>query len=660
MQLSMICILLIFGWVPVNAKINVLVLSPNDSKKNLIHDTISMGYQEMLKNRGWVIHQFNLSNVPKTFENFQLVIVEETNQLTIEQWKILEEYRKKGGAILLTSSRSENYSEGQDQQLEKFLNENLIPLQDSFRDEYTIQLKWGSPITLNHPPGYELKLRNVTRPMAITPKNSSNVIGYWRKMTTKLDNNVDSEPKVAMLFQSNKNNHRLIWCGFQLSDWEFQLSNLENYELFDEMFDWLIGKATAGIHPWKNGKEGALAIQCISENYFPNIRSLLPLFRKFRIKPTIFTTPNEASKYQSLTKELRKMNAEFALDGERLRHILHDNSVKQAQVIRVELDKFNRIGIIPKGIVLQEDKISTNTIAAINAEDLEYVSTIQLSDRHYPSFVKDQFNPSFFGGIVVLNKTNLNDFELIVQHHKADAYSNADRLYREFQYIQHLHGFYHFTFSAKSISEWNYDLTLDYFLQKLQKSHNVWLTTFEEVAQWVRQREQLRVTTTSTDSTVFVEVVNLSNETVDGAILVITQPKKVQAEYLDVVYVSKGCTYDATGSNLLIELPELVAKEVFVAKLSERKTGWFKVSLKHLPKIVRWSIILMLIFFLSAAWYLFIGRKRHIHAAAEPEQLENTELFNPIKKRKSKLKNANEKVKEDLVSSQNPPNSKQR
>ncbi|MCX7835490.1 MAG: hypothetical protein N2450_05405 [bacterium] len=623
MRFRVIWIWIVLNFASAQAGIRALVIqSMNDGKINTMEKN-SIGYLQIMKNRGWNVELTSSNDHHHSFENYDLVVIENSNQLNDSTWTKLKTFQQRGGCIWMGSTNSNVESDRHFQQLNQFFNGQFRKLPHQSNVSQWIQLKGESPVTLKLLPGHRIKTdTDNSEAIGVEEIDSNKTIAYWSNLINNPDDYFLLKPLVAMFFHSGRNNDRLIWCGFQISNEPFASDQLENFTLTEEILDWLSGNATIGIAAWKYGRHSALSIQCISDYDFPNIRSLLKILRKHNAPITIFTSSEELTQFSLLTKELLKFNSEFAINGIKLNEMTDESSVKQAEIIRKDLDKFSRIGLVPKGVKLHQDQCTQNTLNAVQAEGLEYLSTISTSLNVYPQFIHDKTKSSFLGGLVLFSKSNLDDYDLFIKHKKSDAFSNAERLYKEFLNTHQLYGLYQFSFSASNISQWNYNITLDYFLQKIQKDQ-VWLATAAEIAQWVRQREQLKVSKFSTDTTVYVEVINLSNETIEGVVLIISQPKKVGADFLEVVNVSKGCTFDFTDTELLIELPPLPPKAIFTAKLAERTKGWFKVSLKHLPKIVRWSILITLIFFVAAGYYLFIAKKRHIHAAAENNTLKD-------------------------------------
>ncbi|MFH0766371.1 MAG: polysaccharide deacetylase family protein [Calditrichota bacterium] len=484
----------------------------------------------------------------------------------------------------------------------------------------SLQFRYGSPGTLNTPPGLRLRLFLTHKPCYLPQTAFVQVGGYWSDPTfidTKLP---AASPEAGFITQQTLLGGRIAWFGANLDGMSPDSSNAQGFlNVLKELIPWLKGESACGIAPWPEGKQAAALIHGDIEDQFAGAVNIVSAFSKYRIPNTYNLLVNEAAKYPQLIDRMIKSGAEIGIHGDNHAVFQGQDFDTQVRRLKAALDFIETYTKRPQGFRPPELAYDETTLRALDHLGLRYLTADDTPDRNYPHWTPLQDESFPEKGIVLFPKSELDDWDLFGRFNLTDPVRMADIMLSDYNHALDLGGLYKFNYHSQFLAKPQFAEVADQVISKIKADESkVWCANAADISYWVRQRERLTFSYTASDNALEVCVTNNNPDPAKQVTFCAYPPLGIGAGNFAPTATSRNCRYDSREDVVLLYLPELRAGEQFTAKfeshtghpLDAQSKSWFM-------KFIYGVLGLAAVFLTAIAYYLLFTRSRKVGVTSE-------------------------------------------
>jgi len=512
----------------------------------------------------------------------KLLILPNVSHLSDKQLTGLERHLDAGYGVLMTwavATRDEhNGWRGWD-----FLNETTGgSIQTSSIETgkaMAFQMRGGVPGGCAIPPGYYLRFTPYVSPMFFVAGDSNAIGGYWTSDGFKDTASAAANRMVGVVVRQRPSGGRIVWLGANLDGLHVDSTNrVMAIKWAREIFHWLNGAGVAEITPWPNGNRCAMMVHGDIEDQFDKVQRITSVFRRLNIPSTFNILTNEASRFPSAMESILSTKAQLGIHGD-------SHAPFTGQSYELQLQRMNKAsgylslhGPRPTSFRPPELGYDNNTLKAAKTAGITHFLADESPDRDYPRYIPE--GSRYPGaGLVFFPKGELDDYDLFVKVNVSEPSRMSDVMLREFDRVYDERGLYKLNYHSQFLAIEHFPQTIETTLKRILQRSNVWRATAQEVNMWIRQREGLILTASSTPSSVEVTLRNVGLNPVREAVLRILPPRDVPAELMEAKSISQNCEMNVVDGALYVKLPPMKPESNF--SLVVGPSGGGGLSAKH-------------------------------------------------------------------------------
>lgn len=254
---------------------------------------------------------------------------------------------------------------------------------------------------------------------------------------------------------------------------------------FITLLNQLAQKPYGVIHPWKESKYKTPIVLAIgTKDNFYKFTEFTNLIDKYDLSTTLFlVTKNIPQSKEELKKiaanfEFSSQTHDYALFSERS---VYDN-FEQIQTSRLEIEEITHKQVI--GLRPPEETYDPKALNAIVQNKLQYIFGNQDHYRMAPYFLAG-------GELLVFPRTQYDDYNITQFKQLGSPDEVLGILINDLNRSLEVGGTYFLTLHTHIFTTPFYLHVLESFLKHIKQTPNVWATTFGELNQWWRARDQL-------------------------------------------------------------------------------------------------------------------------------------------------------------------------
>lgn len=359
-----------------------------------------------------------------------------------------------------------------------------------------LTVKANSPLAISFPLGTRIGTvadYGYVRAQVIEERTTQD--GYW--YNPFFDSGIPQEEisNSTGLCHGRYNGGRFVWFGFGINSITGdEFSQEIKPKLIRNALLWVTQKPLAQIRPWPKGYQCAAVISGDIENNFNNVSKVIKLFNEKKIKGTFFLLSDLVRSNQSLVKAMAKVG-EIGLHGNlhiELKDLPYEFQLKEIQKSKATLERICSSKIT--GFRPPYGSFDENTLRALDKTGLNYlVSAIAGGNTLAPEFFP-QLND-----FIIIPKPNKDDYDIFYRDSITTLEAVKSELKDEFDRIYDLGGYYVLTYHSQILAAPPNYLAIAQMIDYM-KNRKVWITTWQEIADWWRKIRNIELFIEDKDS----------------------------------------------------------------------------------------------------------------------------------------------------------------
>ncbi|MDO9480548.1 MAG: polysaccharide deacetylase family protein [Azonexus sp.] len=465
-----------------------------------------------------------------------VVILPSAVSLSEEERVELQAFRSRGGGILATwatGTRSSNRDWEGWQFLERMGVKYVGDIDPSKEINYLI-LNGEMPVSFSHPAGQRLLMGQTSEPLLrVTGDMTAGLFMNWARIT-------DDERKGegAVVFSEDDDElGRAAFFAFAETAWESR--PLAAYTLIDDTLSWLQRRPAMVRASWPNGKLAAQVIEMDTEQGFENALLFADMMSALNYPATFYVLTSVAKLFPEVLFRLSR-DFEIGFHGEV--HNSFKGQTPSLQEQRIQSMRAELAQVMPglqgiTGFRAPTEGYDATTELLIHKFGMRHhAADPNRTESRLPLLAKiDGVKPD--DALIVLPRTQRDDINLYWE--KLSVEETTKALIDDFEMA-----FRSGSLAWLSIHSQNFNAdgvlikALPGFLDYLKThSDRLWLATAGDVADWWRERERLKVSSSFNGKRLEFDVTVTGSKPLKGASLIVMLPKKAQVPSVQSVKV---------------------------------------------------------------------------------------------------------------------------
>lgn len=481
------------------------------------------------KDRNLSVIELNTVDALRDF-NGGVVILPSAVALSDEEKSALLNYQSQGGSLLATwatGTRNQNSVWTGWDFLAKLGAKSWGEMATD-SDAHYLVLDGESPLSYTHAAGMRIWLgKTAEHPLLLSGERLSGRIMDWARIPV-----AEHMEQGAIVYSNGTDNAgRTAVYAFAESSWESQPQPL--YTLVDDTLSWLTHRPAIVKSAWPNGKRAAEVIEMDTEEGFPNALRFASMMSSVGYKGSFFILTSVAKLYPDVLFTLAR-DFDIAYHGDI--HISFKDQPEAQQNQRIDTMMTDMQTLLPEHAPLTGFRAPTEgydqtTEKLLQRKGFRYhVADPNSSEARLPFFDKID-GVKNADTIVILPRTQRDDINLANQDLSVEQTSQA--LINDLRCTLDMGAL-----GLLSVHSQNYADTgrltqaMPVFLAELKKQRSqLWLASSEQVAQWWRERDRLKVSSQVLGKRLEFDVTLQGDKPLEGASLTLMLPQKgLQAE----------------------------------------------------------------------------------------------------------------------------------
>ena len=506
----------------------VLYASPTTraffSKVSGSHDVLLKQWREYLKQ-----HKRPFKEVSDPAEiakaGTAVIIVPSSPALSDDERKALRAHRDRGGSILATGPFGARDGAGNWLGwgfMEEMFGARVVGEVDPAAERNFLVTAADVPLTVGIPSGSRFWVGK-------TPENLLRFEG-GQVAARFLDWSRTPDAKAASVVFGEKGGGRWVLYGFSENAWDVAPTPMRT--LSEGSIDWLQHRPKAQLASWPSGYRAAHVISMNVDESLENVAAFASALDVLKMKGTFFVVANAAAQSPNALKSIIAAH-ELASHGDGYEGFKDQPKAQQEKRIKemqVKMESTLRPTERITGFRAPGESYDARTEQALQAAGFRYHAVDpSRSDARLPVFAKaNRALP--IDDVVVLPRTQRDDIVYLGKNNDAQLGDVVSVMKGELALVVeegalgmlsvHSRNFAKDSVMAQAVPA--------YLLALAELRPNVWLATGNEVADWWRRRENVRVALNVIASRYEIEVSNVADAKVEGATAIVYHPVKAK------------------------------------------------------------------------------------------------------------------------------------
>lgn len=565
------------------------------------------------------------SALNQRLNDYDIVMLPGAICLSDVQMRRLREYVNQGGGLFITwapGSRTENGEWRGYSFVEELMDGAIAESGRLVGEPASIYLRSNAPGTFDIPPGYRLRFALNHSPLYLIPKNEVTVSGYLEDVVYADKDLTRIRREPIFVTREYPRGGRIAWIGANLDGLQIDPINWEQARnLTWGLLQWITGGAQVSISPWPQGKQAAVLIHGDIEDKFDQVTNILDILRRNNLTGTLNILTEEAAVYPLAMQQIKDSNFEIAIHGDK-----HD--VFRGQSFAVQNNRLQRtikfiehFGPRPVGFRPPELAFDSLTVEVCKDLDFLYISADHSPDRDYPRYHWTDRSRPELGGIWMLPKSELDDYDIFERHKFTTSQQMWDALRTDFERIYDMGGLYKFAYHSQYLDNTDFLRVINLLSQLINQKHDkLWIAQTKEIMYWAERNRGLLLTVEkNTTKELQISLFNDNDAIVENVVLRILPPKDVVLELFAPISTSRTCSYKIADGLVYVNISRLNPGEDFTATFGKRSGLPVDQRTKNLLHSLQNIFMIGGILFFGGTLYYFIFTRRRKVAKLKEE-----------------------------------------
>ncbi len=436
-------------------------------------------------------------------------------------------FRSRGGAILATWATGTRTSTGEwaGWQFLESLGAKMVGEVPADSEARHLTLNGESPLSHQQPAGARIWMGKTTEALLrFTGESSAGRFMNWPRIPNEQHNN-----EGAIIFsETTSNAGRTALFAFAETTWESR--PFVPHQVIDDTLQWLRREPVVVRASWPDGKQAAQIIEMDTEQGFQNASAFAAMMKSIHYRATFYVLTSVALQYPELVNELAR---EFEIGYHGDIHVSFKDQPANTQEQRI-LNMMTELGTVlsdTKGITgfrAPTEGYDTTTELLLQKHGIRHhaADPSRLEGR-VPAIVKMEGVPPE-SALIVLARTQRDDINLYWE--KLNVLQTTQALIDDFDLSVNsgslgLLSIHSQNFGDESVLR----QAMPGFLAHLQQRKNkIWLASSEQIAQWWRDRERLRLSSSNAGKRLDFSISVKGDQPINGATVIIMLPEKAK------------------------------------------------------------------------------------------------------------------------------------
>lgn len=504
------------------------------------YETLLVPWRNYFANRKIDFKEFDdIARLKKEKEG--VLILPSAVSLSEEERAEIMAFRSRGGAILSTWATGTRNGNGEWEGWKFLENTGVsyvgeIPVGSEINQ---LILSGESPLSHTHPSGQRILMGKTSEPLLrVKGEMVAGRFMNWARITDE-----DRKEEGAVVFSETADNSgRTAFFAFAESTWESR--PIPAFTLIDDALLWLQRKPVMMRAAWPNGKLAAQVVEMDTEQGFDNAGLFADMMSSFKYPATFYVLTSVGKLYPEVLARLAR-DFEIGFHGD-----VHDSFKGQSPALqeqRIQVMRTEMATTIPAfnlkeatGFRAPTEGYDANTELLIHKYGIRHhAADPNRSEARLPLFAKMD-GVKTEDALVVLPRTQRDDINL--HWEKLSVEQTTQALINDFDLTLN-------TGALGLLSVHSQNFTADGTLTKAMPAYleylqarrdQVWLASAGTVAEWWRERERFKVTSSYNGKRIEFDITITGKKPFAGASLIVMVPKKgvlpaVQSVKIDMV-----------------------------------------------------------------------------------------------------------------------------
>lgn len=454
-----------------------------------------------------------------------ILILPSAVSLSDEERSEILAFRSKGGAVLSTWATGTRNGKGdwQGWQLLEHLGAKVQGEIPATSDSRNLVFTGESPVSHTQVAGQRVELSKTSE--ALLRLKGEMVAARFMNLSRVTDDARRAEGAVIFT-EATAELGRVAFFAFAESAWEARTRG--TYDLIDDTLQWLRRDPSIVRAAWPYGKRAAQVIEMDTEEGFANALAFASMMRSINYRSTFYILTSVGKQFPDILTQLAR---DFELGYLGDAHVSFKDQPASVQEQRMQTMRTEMASVIPDIKGITGFRAPTEGYDATTEQLLQklglrhHTADPNRTEGRLPLLIKTEgVEPA--DALVVLPRTQRDDINLFEE--KLTAEQTTKALIDDFDLALEtgalgLLSVHSQNFKADSVLA----AAMPGFLEHLkQRREPLWLTSAGQVADWWRERERFKISTSSSGKRVELHITITGTQAVKGASVIVMLPQK--------------------------------------------------------------------------------------------------------------------------------------
>lgn len=445
--------------------------------------------------------------------------------LSAEERQAVQEFRARGGAVLLTWASGARNVRGEWEGWQ-FLDKQGVQVAGDMPADIEVNhviLNGESPVSHSQSAGQRMF---VSRGSEGLLRAKGEMVAARFMNWARIPNPALRDEGAVLYAEPSLPQGRLVYFAFAESSWSAH-PNVA-YGLIDDCIQWLQREPSLLRAAWPNAKQAANAIEMDTEQGFPNAANFLTMMQGVDYPTTFYVLTSVGQQFPDLLQKLYR-EAEVGYHGDI--HIGFKDQPESAQMERLQAMRKQMASVIAdparvSGFRAPTEGYDATTERLIHSLGLRHhVADPNRSDGRLPLLAKiPGVQPA--DDIVVLPRTQRDDINLYWEKLSVEQTTQALIDDTELALDNGALGLLSIHTQNYAKGSVLYQAMPGYLLHTKQYKDRLWLASTGQVADWWRERERFRISSRFSGKRLEMDVSVVGKQAVKGGTVVLMLPHK--------------------------------------------------------------------------------------------------------------------------------------
>jgi peptidoglycan/xylan/chitin deacetylase (PgdA/CDA1 family) len=478
----------------IKARIGILISDYNQNIPGTAENAFIKGWQTFFASEKISYDTLREADLEANKSKYDILIIPFNSSVSEPEINRISDFLNKGGGLMACGEcnyRDKKGEIGEPTFLNRILGITEInKIDQSMKSYVPLTLKTNSPLTIDAPLGAQLGLNTDFGCIRVKIiENRTIQDGYFYDSEEDKGIPIEEMENSTGLCHGTYGKGRFVWLGFNnLSLTGDEFTQKTYSKVLRNAFFWLAKKPLAAIKTWPGDHRAASVISGDIEFEFSNVGNVTDVLEENHLQGTFFILSDLAELNVDWVRKMAE-NGEIGIHGDE--HVDFKD-----QNYEIQLERLRKAKQVLEGISGQKitgfrppyGDYDENTVRALTKIGINYlVLGMEGGNDIEPHFIR------YLDNFMIMPKPNQDDYDLFYR----DSITEPDEIYAElkdeFDALYDLGGLFVFTYHSQILAvDTNSQVVTD--LIDYMKSKNVWITTWKNIADWYREKQNLTLT----------------------------------------------------------------------------------------------------------------------------------------------------------------------